>query len=110
MLNKRSVQPNTDISSNQRHDLRVWSNAHVVRAEAAVYSERTLLSDDLLEAVEHAAVRQFTVRTPLLLLQASLDKIERQTEERSEETGDRRRCECLGSWTETGVFQLTLSL
>ena len=85
-------------------------NAHIVRAEATVQPQRALLPDNLLEAIDHTAVRQTPIGTPLLLLQASLDKVKRQAEERCEEPSRRRRRESLHARAQTSVLQLVLGL
>jgi len=83
-------------------------NAHIVRAEATVQPQRSLLPNDLLEAIDHPLVRQPPIRTPLLLLQARLDKVKRQAEERSKEAGRRRGRQSLHARAQTGVLKLVL--
>ena len=68
-----------------KKDLRVWRNPHIVRRESPIKPQPAFLSDDLPRAVQHALIWQAPVRRPRLLLQPRLDKVERQTEERSEE-------------------------
>lgn len=79
------------------------SDADIVGTESTVESKRTLLLGDLGEAVEHSSVGELAIRTLGLLLQSSLDEVEGQAEEGSEETGNGASGEGLGSGGQIGV-------
>lgn len=68
------------------------SDPHIVRSETAVEPQPALLLDDLARAIQDALVGEPTgLRILLLLLQASLDKVERQGEETGKESRDSGR-------------------
>jgi len=90
--------------------LRVRCNSNVVCAEAAIEAQQTFLPRHLLEAVEHTLVRECAIRSPGLLLQARLDEVERQAEERREEAGDCGGRKGFGLWRQIVRRQLRLGL
>ena len=75
--------------------VRMRRNSHVIRAEAAVEAQQAFVLGDLLEAVEHAVVRERAVRCPRLLLQPRLHEIKGERQEGCEEAGDGARGQCL---------------
>ena len=66
----------------------VRGDANVVRRETSVKLERTAGSHRLAAAIHETVERKLAIRTRLLLLQLSLDVIERKGEEGGKETGD----------------------
>lgn len=63
-------------------------NTNVVSTESTIEPQGSFLGSHFSEAIHHTAVWELAIRPSLLLLEAGLHKVERQTEETGEESGD----------------------